>query len=66
MKLFLLYLVVLAILTGLGAAVGYASETRYPGSGSLVAVGIFMVAVWLAWTISVRVSDRFWPEKPAA
>ena len=61
-----LYVLFLAIFTGIGALLGYASEQAYPGTGSLVAVGIFLVAVWVAWTISVRVSERFWPTQPSA
>ena len=61
-----LYLLFLAIFTGIGALVGYLSEQAYPGSGSLVAIAIFLTALWVAWTVSVRVSERFWPTQPSA
>lgn len=60
-----LYLLFLTIFTGIAALVGYLSEQAYPGSGSLVAVAIFLTAVWLAWSVSVRVAERYWPEQPS-
>lgn len=56
-----LYVLFLALFTAIGTAIGYACERAYPGSGSLVAVAIFLAAAWFAWTVSVRVSERFWP-----
>ena len=66
MILFLLYFAFLALFTMLGALIGYAVDVRSPGSGSLVAIGIFMIALWVAWTVSVRITERFWPDQPAA
>ena len=60
-----LYVLFLTIFTGIAAIVGYLSEQAYPGSGSLVAIGIFLAALWFAWTVSLRVSERFWPEQPS-
>jgi hypothetical protein len=31
-----------------------------------VTVAVFMIALWGAWTLSVRIAERFWPEPPAA
>jgi hypothetical protein len=31
-----------------------------------VTVAIFMIALWAAWSISVRLTERFWPERPTA
>lgn len=59
-----LYVFFLTVFTGAGAALGYLAEQRWPGSGSLIAVGVFLAAVWLAWTVSLRISEHFWPEQP--
>jgi len=59
-----LYVFFLALFTALGAGIGYVAEQRWPGSGTLIAVGIFMAAIWVAWTVTLRVSERFWPEQP--
>ena len=32
----------------------------------MVTVAVFMIALWGAWMLSVRITDRFWPEPPAA
>ena len=61
-----LYVLFLTIFTGIAALVGYLSEQAYPGSGSLVAIAIFLAALWVAWTVSLRVSERFWPAQPSA
>jgi uncharacterized membrane protein (DUF4010 family) len=66
MILFLLYFVFLTIFSVLGGLVGYAADARYPGSGSMVTVAIFMIALWGAWTISVRLTERYWPDRPTA
>ena len=60
-----LYVFFLALFTAMGAAVGYIAEDSWPGSGSLIAVAIFLVAAWCAWVISVRISEQFWPDQPA-
>lgn len=65
MMLFVIYFVLLTIFSVLGGAVGYAVEPFYPGTGSLVTVAIFMIALWAAWTLSVRICDRYFPEQPA-
>ena len=57
-----LYVLFLALFTAIGAALGYVAEEHWPGSGSLVAIAIFLCALWVAWVIAVRVSERFWPE----
>jgi uncharacterized membrane protein YcfT len=61
-----LYVFFLVIFTAMGAAVGYVAEGSWPGSGSLIAVAIFLGAAWFAWVISVRISERYWPDQPAA
>jgi uncharacterized membrane protein len=61
-----LYVLLLTIFTAMGAAVGYVAEGSWPGSGSLIAVAIFLAAAWFAWVISVRISERYWPDQPAA
>jgi uncharacterized membrane protein (DUF4010 family) len=66
MILFLLYFVFLTIFSVLGGLVGYAADARYPGSGSMVTVAIFMIALWGAWIISVRLTERYWPDRPTA
>ena len=50
----------------LGGLVGYVVDGRYPGPGSLVTVAVFMIALWGAWILSVRITERYWPEPPAA
>ena len=64
MMIFVLYFVFLTVFTVLGGVVGYVTDQSYPGSGSLVTVAIFMIALWAAWSISVRLTERFWPEQP--
>jgi hypothetical protein len=66
MILFLLYFAFLTLFTLIGALIGYLVDGRYPGSGSLVGIGIFMIALWVAWTVSVRITERFWPDQKAA
>jgi hypothetical protein len=66
MILFIVYFVLLTVFSVLGGLVGYMVDGRYPGSGSMVTVAVFMIALWGAWTLSVRITDRFWPEPPAA
>ena len=66
MILFVLYFAFLTAFSVLGGLVGYVVDDRYPGTGSLVTVAIFMIALWGAWTLSVRIAERFWPEPPAA
>jgi hypothetical protein len=66
MILFVLYFAFLTAFSVLGGLVGYVADGRYPGSGSLVTVAIFMIALWGAWIISVRITERYWPEPPAA
>lgn len=61
-----LYVFFLTIFTGIGVLIGYASEQSYPGSGSLVAVAIFLAALWFAWTVSLRISERYWPAQPSS
>lgn len=61
-----LYVFFLALFTAIGAALGYVAEESWPGSGSLIAVAVFLAATWVSWVISVRVSERFWPEQPSA
>jgi hypothetical protein len=58
------YLLFLTVITIIGCLIGYLVDVSFPGSGTLVGVGIFMAAVWVAWVISVRVTERFWPEQP--
>ena len=59
-----LYAVLVALCGVLAAAIGYLTEQNVPGSGSLVTVVIFSVALWPAWIVAVRVTERFWPEQP--
>jgi uncharacterized membrane protein YfcA len=66
MILFGFYFLFLTVFTVAGALVGYLVDARYPGSGSMVTVAVFMIALWGAWVLSVRITDRFWPEPPAA
>ena len=66
MILFVLYFAFLTAFSVLGGLIGYAADARYPGSGSLVTVAIFMIALWGAWTLSVRIAERYWPDQPAA
>ncbi len=61
-----LYVFFLALFTAIGAAIGYVAEDSWPGSGSLIAVAIFLAAAWFAWVVAVRVSERLQPERPAA
>jgi len=61
-----LYVVFVALCGVLSAAIGYLTEQNFPGSGSLVTVVIFSAALWPAWIIAVRVTERFWPEQPTA
>jgi hypothetical protein len=65
MILFLLYFLFLTAFSVLGALVGYVVEGNYPGSGSLVTIAILLIALWGAWTLSVRIAERYWPEPPA-
>ena len=64
--IFLFYFVFLAAFTIGGTAIGYLVEPRYPGSGTLVTIVIFLIALWAAWAISVRLTEHFWPEPPPA
>ena len=66
MAMLILYVVFVAICGVLAAAIGYLTEQSFAGSGSLVTVIIFSVALWPAWIIAVRVTERFWPEQPAS
>ena len=66
MVLFVCYFVLLTVFSVLGGLLGYMVDGRYPGSGSMVTVAVFMIALWGAWMLSVRITDRFWPEPPAA
>ena len=61
-----LYAVLVALCGVLSAAIGYLTEQAFLGSGSLVTVVAFSVALWPAWIVAVRVSERFWPEQPTA
>jgi len=61
-----LYVFFLTLFTAIGAVIGYIADESWPGSGSLIAVAVFLAAVWFAWVVSVRVSERFWPEPPAS
>jgi uncharacterized membrane protein len=61
-----LYVFFLALFTAIGAAIGYVAEDSWPGSGSLIAVAIFLAAAWFAWVVSVRISERLSPEQPSA
>jgi hypothetical protein len=61
-----LYLFFLTLFTAIGAVIGYITDQTYPGSGSLIAVAVFLAAAWFAWVASVRISERFWPEPPAS
>jgi hypothetical protein len=58
------YLLFLTVITVIGCLIGYLVDASFPGSGTLVGVGIFMAAVWVAWVLSVRVTERYWPEQP--
>ena len=66
MMIFVLYFLFLTVFTLLGGLVGYIADQSYPGGGSLVTVAIFMIALWAAWSISVRLTECFWPERPTA
>ena len=66
MLLFVFYFVFLTIMSVIGFFLGLAAEQSYPGSGNLITVGVFMVALWAAWSLSVRIIDRYWPDKSAA
>ena len=61
-----LYVVFVAVCGVLSAAIGYLTEQSLPDSGSLVTVVVFSLSLWPAWVIAVRLSERFWPEQPAA
>ena len=61
-----LYAVFIAICGVLSAAIGYLTEASFPDMGSIVTVVVFSVSLWPAWIIAVRLTDRFWPEQPAA
>ena len=61
-----LYVVFVALCGFLSVAIGFLAENSFPDSGSLVTVIVFSVALWPAWIVAVRVSERFWPEQPAA
>ena len=61
-----LYVFFLAVFTAVGVGVGYVAEESWDGSGSLIAVAIFLAAVWFAWVAAVRVSERLRPEQPTA
>lgn len=61
-----LYVFFLAAFTAAGALLGYVAEQSWPGSGSLIAVAVFLAAVWFAWVAALRIWERFWPEQPTA
>jgi len=66
MLILVLYVIILGIFAVAGTVIGYVANGFYPGSGSFVAVAIFLVACWLAWTVSVWITDRFWPDTKEA
>jgi hypothetical protein len=66
MLLFGFYFLFLTIMSVIGFFIGLAAEQSYPGSGNIVTVAVFMIALWAAWTLSVRIVDRYWPDQPAA
>ena len=61
-----LYLLFLIIFSVLGWIVGGFVEQYYAGSGSIVVVAVFMVALWLGWVLAVKISERYQPEQPKA
>lgn len=61
-----LYVFFLAAFTVTGVAVGYLAEGMWPGTGTLIAVGVFIAAVWFAWSVSIRIVEHFWPPQPTA
>jgi len=66
MVLLAFYFLFLTFFSVIGGLIGYLVEAYYPGSGNMVMVTIFMIALWGAWVLSVRITDRFWPEQPTA
>jgi hypothetical protein len=66
---------IFAIFTGfvvvsgfLSAGIGYLANISNPGISDLVMVGVFTVLLWPSWSLALRITERFWPEKkePAA
>lgn len=66
MLILVLYTIILVVFSFVGTVIGYVANDFYPGSGSFVAVTIFLVACWLAWNVSVVIMDRFWPDREDA
>jgi hypothetical protein len=62
MLILVLYTIILVLFSVVGTVIGYVANDFYPGSGSFVAVAVFLVACWLAWSVSVAIMDRFWPD----
>jgi hypothetical protein len=59
-----LYLLLLTVFSVLGWFVGGFVEQYYAGAGTFVVTAIFMVALWLAWVLAVKISERYQPEQP--
>ena len=61
-----LYLLFLAAFSVLGWIVGGFVEQYYPGTGSIVVVAVFMLALWVGWVLAVRISERYQRKQPKA
>jgi hypothetical protein len=66
MAVFGFYFVFLTVFSALGGVFGYAAEGYYQGIGTFVTMTIFMIALWAAWVLSVRIAERLWPGQPSA
>jgi hypothetical protein len=61
-----LYVFFLVLFTAIGIGIGYFADESWPGSGTLIGTGAFLAAVWIAWVVTIRISEHFWPEQPTA
>jgi hypothetical protein len=68
MIIFAIYAVFVVACGFIAAGVGYLADASHPGIGDLVMVGVFTLLLWPAWTLALRITERFWPEteEPAA
>lgn len=66
--IFALFAVFVVVSGVLSAGIGYLTNAIYPGIGDIVMVGAFTGLLWPAWSLALRITERFWPEKeePAA
>jgi hypothetical protein len=67
MLLFGFYFLFVTIMSVIGFFIGLAAEQSYPGSGNIVTVAVFMIALRAAWTLcaSSTATGRISPQPEA-